>query len=317
MDSARNILLLDGNEQSALEIQQFLKAGTYPFVVNHTTILKDGIASLRSSQPDLILIDAQMHGATGFDTFRHLIENSHIPVILLAESRSAEAQRQAELLRAGDYLIKNKLNLFHLQKIILNTLKINETETKLDSTYSEFNERQASLLKTLDKTGAAVIVINRRNEVLYASARAYAILNDEALQQRLANYIIYRQLQQEEELTVKHDNNLQLHITINPINWSGAEANLFVIEKKLDEAGGQGLFNVQAIQPVLNALRGNIMVLQGSKILFANTAACKHLNATSQQLKHASLTDFFQQEPKPEEGIALTNLFREKESRPG
>ena len=311
MDSARNILLLDGNEQSALEIQRFLKAGGHAFVVNHSTILKDGIASLRNGRPDLVLVDAQMTGATGFETFRHLLESNHIPVILLSESRGADMQRQAEMLHASDFMVKNKLNLFHLEKVILNTLKINDTETKLDSTYIEFSNRQATLLKMLDKTSAAVIVVNQSNQVLYASANAYRMLNDEPVQQRLAPYISYRSLDLEEELSIKHDFNQQLHITINAIDWTGVAANLFVIEQRPDKESGH--FNIAGIQPVLNALGANIMIMQGQQILFANTAATKHLAAAGQRLTGAHLNDFFQPEARSEEGVSLTDLFREKE----
>jgi signal transduction histidine kinase len=311
MHSTRNILLLDANEQSAREIQRFLKAGGHSFAVNHTAVLKDGIASLRNAQPDLVLVDVQMTAATGFDTLKHLLLSKHIPVILLADSRHAEMQHKAEMLQARDFIVKNKLNLFHLEKIILHTLQINDTETRLDSTNTEFANRQAVLLKMLDKTSAAVIVINQANQVLYASARAYSMLNDEAIQKRVAPYITYRNLLDEEELSLKHDFNRQVHININAINWNGNEANIFVIEN--NQATENAVFDIAGLQPVLNALGANILIMQGQQILFANTAAGRHLAMADKMINGANLNDFFQPELKSDAAVSLTDLFREKE----
>lgn len=314
MDSTPNILLLDGNPQSAQEIQRFLKAGAHHLQVNHTPILKEGIASVRSKHPDLVLLDAQMTAAAGFDTLKNLIENHHIPVILLADSRSSELQRQAEQLHAGDYMIKNKLNLFYLEKRILDALKISEAEIKLDSTYVEFNNRQATLLKMLDKTGAGVVVVNREDKVLYASAQAYGILHDETLQRSIARYLTYRHLSQDEEIVFKQEDQFQLRISVSAVDWSGTAANLFVIEKQQAEEDKNRL-NLEAVQPVLDSMNVNILVLQGEQIVFANNAARKHLNLTPTKTPNAMLGDFFEQEHKANKGISLTDLFREKQTQ--
>ena len=86
---------------------------------------------------------------------------------------------------ANDYLVKNKINLFHLQKAILNTLKINETEAKLDSTVNQLNARYDALYKMLDKIGSAVLIINSSNAMVYSNARAYNLLSDENLREHL------------------------------------------------------------------------------------------------------------------------------------
>ena len=192
MESNHNILLLDGDEQSALDIQRFLKVSAYTFSVSHATEVQEGLNYLRTRKPDLILLDAQLAKASDFGAFKQALAKDKIPVILLSQHSGSETRNEAEAAGAQDYIVKNKINLFHLQKTILNTLKIAEAESKLGNSFNQSAQQQAGLYKLLDKTSSSVIVINAADVLLYANDRAYTLLSEEGIRNQLANLLTYR-----------------------------------------------------------------------------------------------------------------------------
>ena len=145
MEALHNILLIDANGQSAQEIQGFLKVSAYAFSISHALGLQEGVSYLNDKKPEIILLDAGVLNDANFKQFKQLAERKNIPIILLSDVKAGEIRAQAEQAGAVDYLAKTDINLFQLQKVILNTLKINEDESKLDATFSQFNAKQASL----------------------------------------------------------------------------------------------------------------------------------------------------------------------------
>ena len=128
MESNHNILLLDGDEQSALDIQRFLKVSAYTFGVSHVTHVPEALNYLRTRKPDIVLLDAQLANSPDFGALKQQLEKDKVPVILLSSNSGVESKKEAEAAGAQDYIVKNKINLFHLQKTILNTLKITEAQ---------------------------------------------------------------------------------------------------------------------------------------------------------------------------------------------
>ena len=70
MEQNHNILLLDNDEQSALDIQRFLKVSAYTFGVSHVTQVQEGLGYLRTRKPDVVLLDAQLAQGKDYETLR-------------------------------------------------------------------------------------------------------------------------------------------------------------------------------------------------------------------------------------------------------
>ena len=117
MEPNHNILLLDGDEQSALDIQRFLKVSAYTFGVSHASDLQEGLSYLHSRKPEIILLDSQLAKSKDFEAFKDLVSKEKIPVILLSSLSGAESRHEAEAAGARDYILKNKINLFHLVRV--------------------------------------------------------------------------------------------------------------------------------------------------------------------------------------------------------
>ena len=253
MDSNHNILLLDGDEQSALDIQRFLKVSAYTFSINHAPDVQEGLDFLRSRKPDIVLLDSALTASKDFDALKQAVTKAKIPVILLSSQGAVGSKLEAEGAGATDYIIKNKINLFHLQKTILNTLRVSEAEAKLGNSFSQNVQQQAVLYKLLDKTGAAMVIVSAAGLLLYANERAYILLSDEAIKGQLVNHLTYRKLKEETFVELR-PGNLILKIRTSEIDWNGEAANLFVIETYESSALKKGLLDDESFTTMLNSL---------------------------------------------------------------
>ena len=115
MQGTRNILLLDHDEQSAQDIQRFLKVSAYAFTLSHASSVAEGLNYLKNRKPDLILLDADLLQQIDFAIFKQLMLKENIPSVLLSETGDEETTKQASQVGAVDFMVKNKINLFHLQ----------------------------------------------------------------------------------------------------------------------------------------------------------------------------------------------------------
>ena len=315
MDTSRNILLLDSNEQSALDIQRFLKVSAYTFTVSHASDIAEGLNYLRSRKPDVVLLDADLMQQKDFAQFKQTISKENIPFILFAESGTSEAHRQAESSGAADYLVKNKINLFHLQKAIVNTLKLSEAATKLDTTYSEFAAQHDSLYKLLNRIDAGVLVINAQNAIRYANTKAYSILGDEAIRKHLPDYLSFREVEEEEVIDLKLKQNLSLQIKITELNWNGEKANLFVLNRSIKKEQGVESFKTdETVLSLVNSIHENILVLQGDRILLANKPALQQLKLKQSEINMLTLKDIFESKETLFEGISVQSFLAERRS---
>lgn len=313
MESNHNILLLDGDEQSALDIQRFLKVSAYTFGVSHVTQLQEGLNYLRTRKPDIVLLDAQMVQGGDFGLLKQQLDKDKIPIILLSANSGSESKREAEAIGAQDYIIKNKINLFHLQKTILNTLKITEAEAKLGNSFNQSTQQQSTLFRVLDKTSSAVIIVNADDFLLYANDNAYKLLSEEGVRNQLANHLSYRKLKEEEFIELR-PGNLILKIRASETEWGGAAANLFVIDRFAGTGNKESLLADESFQALLNSLSENVIVLQYDRIVFANRAALNVFNLNLSAIREklpAELIEGYASDPV----LTVKSFVAERESK--
>ncbi len=314
MEAGRTILLLDSDERSAQDIQRFLKVSAYAFTLSHASDIQEALNYVRNRRPDLILLDANFTDQKDFNSLKQLTQKEHIPSILLSDMPLAETEKKAQLSGATEYLVKNKINLFHLQKTIANTLKISETENKLGNTFHEFTAQSESLYKVLNRMGAGIMIINAQNAIRYANAKAYSILGEEGIKKHLADYLNYRTVEDEEQVELKPKKNLCISIRISNIDWNGEKACLFLLERsKGKEVLPDAVLNEDAIVTLLNSLNENLLVLKGDTIVQANRQALTVLKRTHSDIKNKALKDIFESEELPGSEISVQSFLSERD----
>jgi len=314
MESNHNILLLDGDEQSALDIQRFLKVSAYTFGVSHVTHVPEALNYLRTRKPDIVLLDAQLANSPDFGALKQQLEKDKVPVILLSSNSGVESKKEAEAAGAQDYIVKNKINLFHLQKTILNTLKITEAQAKLGSTFNQNAQHQAVLYTVLNKTSSSVIVVGADDALLYANDRAYILLSEDGLRNQLVNYLNYRKLEQEEFAELRLGKVI-LKIRASQIEWGDVPADLFVIERLEAADEGAGLLADESFISLMNSMHGNVILLRSDRIVFANKAALKVLGLNPAEVKARQPSEFFEGYVAAGAAVSLKSFVADREMK--
>ncbi|HRG90161.1 MAG TPA: ATP-binding protein [Chitinophagales bacterium] len=315
MEGTRNILLLDSDEQSAGDIQRFLKVSAYAFTLSHASDIQEGLNYVRNRKPDLILLDANMGTQKDFTALKQLTQKNSIPILLLSDSSPAETRRQAEQTGATDYVVKNKINLFHLQKSIANTLKLSETESKLDNKFNQFAAQHETLYQVLNKMNIGVLVLNAQNNIRYANSKAYSILGEESFKNHLADHLRYRVTNDEEQIELRPTRNLAVTIRISNLDWQGERANLFLLEraKLLDEQPDAVLAN-EIYTALLNSLTENILLLKGNMVVQANRQALLNLKMKPADIKDQPLNSVIETGEIRLNDVSVQSFLAEKRS---
>ncbi len=315
MEGNRNILLLDSDEQSAQDIQRFLKVSAYAFTLSHASDIAEGLNYLKNRQPDLILLDAGLMQQPAFAAFKLLMQKAQVPAILLTDTGNEQTAQQAGQAGAVDFLVKNKINLFHLQKTIANVLKLSETEARLDSANNEFTAQHQALYRVLNKMSSGVMVINAQNTIRYANARAYSILSEEGIKKHLAEHLSYRLAEEDEQMELKPRKNLSITIRISDMAWNGERANLFVLDRlKTKEEKPDALLQDEAVVTLLNTLSENILLLKGDVIVQANKPALHLLKMKASALIHQPLKAVFESEETTGAELSVQSFLAERVS---
>lgn len=313
MEGTRNILLLDSDEQSASDIQRFLKVSAYAFTLSHASDIEEGLNYVRHRKPDLILLDANLARQKNFAALKQLIQKNGVPVLLLSDSSPAETRKQAEQTGATDYVVKNKINLFHLQKSIANTLKLSETENKLDNKFNEFAAQHEALYKVLNKMNLGVLVLNAQNNIRYGNSKAYSILGEESFKKHLADHLHYQQVDDEELIELRPTRNLAVTIRISNIDWQGEKANLFLLDRvKTNDEQPDAILTNEVYVSLLNSVTENLLVLKGNQVLQANRHALHNLKMKATDVANRPLGELIETHETRVSDISVQSFLAEK-----
>lgn len=308
--------MLDADEQSAQDIQRFLKVSAYAFTVSHAGDIPETLNYLKSRKPDIILLDAAMASKKDFASVRIQLDKHKIPVILLSDAGGPEIKEQAQHVGAHDYLVKNKVNLFNLQKLIVNTLKVSETEHKLDSAFEMHLTNQESFVQMLNKISEGVLVINREDVIRYANTKAYNILSESSFRKRIAEHITYRDVEDEETVQLSGNRKYDVCIRISDMNWNGERVNLFILEKReVAKANEPQQSALELVAQLLNNLNVNLLLLKGDKVAFVTNYTANALGLKPDELRRKPFTALFDLQIANIQNNTLKSLMAEKQAK--
>lgn len=89
--------------------------------------------AIKADNIDLILLDYQMPGKSGFDWLEELKEKNIAPVVMITGTGDESVAVDAMKLGAKDYIPKDKLSTYELGKSILNSIERWEIENERDA----------------------------------------------------------------------------------------------------------------------------------------------------------------------------------------
>lgn len=114
-----NVLLIEDNPGDADLVRLRLVEGQSPVRVNCVNRLSDGLASLTSETPSVVLLDLNLPDSRGAETFRRVMEHSpNVPVVVLSGQDDEALAMRAVHSGVQDYLVKSNLSSKHLERAI-------------------------------------------------------------------------------------------------------------------------------------------------------------------------------------------------------
>jgi signal transduction histidine kinase len=114
-----NVLLIEDNPGDADLVRLRLVEGRSPVKVNCVNRLSDGLASLETETPSVILLDLNLPDSRGAETFRRVMEHSpNVPVVVLSGQDDEALAMKAVHQGVQDYLVKGNLSSNHLERAI-------------------------------------------------------------------------------------------------------------------------------------------------------------------------------------------------------
>src|SRR5271166_2230733 len=119
MNPGTSILLIEDNPGDADLVRLRLVEGQSTVKVNCVNRLSDGLASLSSEPPSVVLLDLNLPDSHGAETFRRVKEHSpNVPVVVLSGMDDEALAIKAVHQGVQDYLIKGNLSSKHLERAI-------------------------------------------------------------------------------------------------------------------------------------------------------------------------------------------------------
>lgn len=309
MKSAQSILIVDADEQSAKEIMRLLSTQA-AFSVSYANDAEAAMTYLRNQKPDLILLDEDLLRQPGFTTLKQNAQFANIPVILLVANASQAGRLSAEADAAG-YVVKDKVKRTQILQNITQILQEGKAELTFDKPIPFFSQQQ-SLFKVLNKMSSGVIVVNSNNHIRFANTKAYSIVSDEAVKKHVAEHLAYRNTDAEELIELSPHKKFSISIRISSIDWSGERANLFLIDRVINQAANSA---DEAIAALLNTLHQNILLIKNDVIVQASKPALNILQYSHSEIKNKRIDDLLDNFGSAEEEISIYTFLSEKKSQ--
>jgi sigma-B regulation protein RsbU (phosphoserine phosphatase) len=117
--STTNVLLIEDNPGDADLVRLRLVEGQSGVKVNCVNRLSDGLASLTSETPSVVLLDLNLPDSRGAETFRRVMEHApNVPVVVLSGQDDEALAIKAVHQGVQDYLIKGNISSKHLERAI-------------------------------------------------------------------------------------------------------------------------------------------------------------------------------------------------------
>ena len=119
MSPSMNVLLIEDNPGDMDLVRLRLMEAHNGVTVQCANRLSDGLASMTSNPPGVVLLDLNLPDSHGSETFRRVIEHSpHVPVVVLSGQDDQELAIKAVHQGVQDYLIKDNLTGKQLERAI-------------------------------------------------------------------------------------------------------------------------------------------------------------------------------------------------------
>jgi two-component system, LytTR family, response regulator len=180
----KKVIICDDEDDATLLIQQYIADYPQLQVIKECNNGPEAVAAIDSLEPDLIFLDIQMPGLSGFQVLQKIV---HVPQIIFSTAFDKYALKAFDN-NAVDYLLKpytkERFNQA-VNKVLINTAKNNEAiknlSDSLQSTYAAYPE------KVLVESGNRMIAL-KTTDIIWMEAEGDYTRLYTAQKNYLSNY---------------------------------------------------------------------------------------------------------------------------------
>jgi two-component system LytT family response regulator len=203
---AKRILIVDDEELARQRIARFLQQGAIVFVVEEAESGLEAVGKIISFQPDIVFLDVEMPGLSGFEALQQLPER---PFQIVFQTAFDEFAVRAFEEQACDYLLK-PFTPERFQQALMNALTRVTSEEKLKALESRMLERNGYLRKLVVKQGARLRVVEEQEIVCFVSRDHYTCVTFEGLREGITELSLSHLLARLDPLAFRqlHRNNI-------------------------------------------------------------------------------------------------------------
>lgn len=175
LDRPVRILLVQGDPQETSRVRSALDESNHAYELAHVAKLEEGIAHLRASQSDVLLLDFHGSGRSGLEAVRQVhAQVARAPIVVLGSSDSEHLAIEALRQGAQDYVPKSHLDGRCLMRALLHAVQRKQLEMKLrrslhkahEELESKVRQRTADMEEALTVLGENVGELSSITEVL-------------------------------------------------------------------------------------------------------------------------------------------------------
>ncbi|MBI3651446.1 MAG: response regulator [Acidobacteria bacterium] len=167
----KHILIVDDEELARQRIRRYLRQNAIAFTIEEAESGIAAIEKILAQPPDIIFLDVEMPGLSGFETLQQLPERNFQIVFQTAYDEFAVRAFEEQ---ACDYLLK-PFTLERFQQALTNALTRVANEEKLQALEARFAERAGPLQKFVVKQGARLRLIEESEVVCFVSRDHYTL----------------------------------------------------------------------------------------------------------------------------------------------
>jgi len=229
-DKIINVLLIEDNPDDVELLRRKLtKSVSRQFTVTLVRSLKEGLAELSKSSPDLILSDLGLPDSHGLDTVTKVLQMaSNIPLVVLTGFDDEAVAIKAVQLGAQDYLVKGQLDSSQIERAFFYAIERSRLQGELEQYTEELKKIQANLLKILDKNADAIIVISQDKQTLFINPAAESLFRRKKKDLLNKPFAFSLKGGKTSEIEIKHDEGeiTVAEMSVVDIDWEGEPAYL-------------------------------------------------------------------------------------------
>lgn len=175
----KRILIVDDEELARGRIARYLKQTEQEFLIKEAESGIEAVEMIDSFQPDIVFLDVEMPGLSGFEALKQLPKRDFQIVFQTAFDEFAVRAFEEQ---ACDYLLKPFTSERFLQALT-NALARVQSEEKLKALEAKMAEREGYLRKFVVKQGARLRVVEEQAIACFVSRDHYTCVYFEGMRE--------------------------------------------------------------------------------------------------------------------------------------